>query len=252
MTGEVIGSYRLIEEARREGGMGEVYLAEHKYIGRRAAIKFLLPELTASPDIVSRFFSEARAASMIEHPGIVEISTARSTATAGPTSSWSSSRARACGTSSGPASASGTATRRAPSRSVAQMARPLAAAHAQGIVHRDLKPDNVFLLLPAGARPHEPIVKVLDFGIAKLMAGGEAGLADAHRPAARDAALHVARAVSRRAAGRQPQPTSTRSAASCSRSFCGRPRSCDEGCGDLIIAHASAAAARAARLRARP
>ena len=53
--------------------MGEVYLAEHKYIARRAAIKFLLPELSRSKEVIGRFFNEARAASLIEHPGIVEV-----------------------------------------------------------------------------------------------------------------------------------------------------------------------------------
>jgi serine/threonine protein kinase len=72
VTDETVGSYRLLEKLG-EGGMGEVYSAEHKYIERRAAIKFLLPELTGSSDLVGRFFAEARAASVIKHPGIVEV-----------------------------------------------------------------------------------------------------------------------------------------------------------------------------------
>ena len=53
--------------------MGEVYLAEHKYIARKAAIKFLLRDLSNSSELVGRFFAEARAASVIKHPGIVEV-----------------------------------------------------------------------------------------------------------------------------------------------------------------------------------
>ena len=72
VIGETVGSYKLLARLG-VGGMGEVYLAEHKYIARRAAIKVLLPELSRSKEVVVRFFNEARAASLIEHPGIVEI-----------------------------------------------------------------------------------------------------------------------------------------------------------------------------------
>ena len=53
--------------------MGEVFLAEHRHIDRQAAIKVLLPELSANEEMVARFFTEARSASLIQHPGIVEI-----------------------------------------------------------------------------------------------------------------------------------------------------------------------------------
>jgi hypothetical protein len=56
-----------------------------------------------------------------------------------------------------------------------QVTGALGAAHAQGIVHRDLKPDNIFLHLPSGRPPSDPSVKVLDFGIAKLIGGAAAG-----------------------------------------------------------------------------
>ena len=72
MVGRTIGNYTLVEKLG-QGGMGEVYLAEHRRIGRRAAIKFLLPALTRDADVVTRFFNEARATSLIRHPGIVEI-----------------------------------------------------------------------------------------------------------------------------------------------------------------------------------
>jgi eukaryotic-like serine/threonine-protein kinase len=72
VIGESIGSYRITAKLG-EGGMGAVYLGEHQFIARRAAIKVLLPELSANKDIVQRFFNEARATSVIHHPGIVEI-----------------------------------------------------------------------------------------------------------------------------------------------------------------------------------
>src|SRR5882672_9447447 len=72
MIGEVIGSYRLVSELGK-GGMGMVYRAEHIQLGRPAALKMLLPQLSSDAGMVHRFFNEARAASAIDHPGIVEI-----------------------------------------------------------------------------------------------------------------------------------------------------------------------------------
>src|SRR4249920_2067105 len=67
-----VGSYQLVERISA-GGMGEVWLAKHTLLGRRAAIKLLRPALSSQPDIVSRFFNEARAATTIADPGIVQI-----------------------------------------------------------------------------------------------------------------------------------------------------------------------------------
>ena len=72
VVGDSIGSYRIVAKLG-EGGMGAVYLGEHRWIARRAAIKVLLPELSSNQQIVARFFTEARATSLIRHPGIVEI-----------------------------------------------------------------------------------------------------------------------------------------------------------------------------------
>ena len=72
MIGETFGNYR-VTELIGEGGMGVVYLAEHPAIGRRAAVKILRPGLTDNPEILKRFFNEARAANAIRHPGIVEV-----------------------------------------------------------------------------------------------------------------------------------------------------------------------------------
>ena len=236
MTGEVIGSYRLLEKLG-EGGMGEVYLAEHKYIARRAAIKFLLPELTASPDIVSRFFSEARAASMIQHPGIVEVldcevhSDGRAYIVM---ELLSGENLRAYIGRTGKRDGD-------PAGALAvcrQISGALAAAHAQGIVHRDLKPDNVFLHLPTGRDPHQPIVKLLDFGIAKLMGGGES------RTKTRSGQLlgtPLYMSPEQCRGGRQVDSRSDIYSLGCImfELFCGRPPFLAEGYGDLIIAHAS-------------
>src|SRR5262245_7420745 len=144
--------------------MGTVYLAEHATIGRRAAVKVLLPLLSNHRDTVARFFNEARAATAIRHPGIVEIfdfgylpsGSAYIVMEFLDGESLAARRARLG--------------RLDPVRAVAlvrQIAGALAAAHERGIVHRDLKPDNVFVVadpeVPGGER-----IKILDFGIAKL------------------------------------------------------------------------------------
>jgi eukaryotic-like serine/threonine-protein kinase len=163
MIGETFGNYR-VTELIGEGGMGVVYLAEHPGIGRRAAVKILRPGLTDNPELARRFFNEARAANAIRHPSIVEVFDC------GTLPSGTSyivvellegenlaSRLRSQGRLS-----VGDARRIA-----AQTASALAAAHAAGIVHRDLKPDNLFLV-PDDRDAAQEMVKVLDFGIAKL------------------------------------------------------------------------------------
>ncbi len=168
VEGSVIGSYRVLRKLG-EGGMGAVYVAEHALIGRKAAIKVLLPSLSANQDIVQRFFNEARAATAIQDAGIVQIfdfgyHTDGSAYIVmeyleGETLD---ARLRRLG-------------RLHPHdavRIMRQSAGSLAAAHSRGIIHRDLKPENIFLVRDAevagGERP-----KILDFGIAKLT--GDAG-----------------------------------------------------------------------------
>src|SRR5262245_13462355 len=72
MIGETVGGYTIVRQIGA-GGMGMVYLAEHKRIHRKVAVKVLLPEFSTNQDVLARFFAEAQAASIIKHPGIVEI-----------------------------------------------------------------------------------------------------------------------------------------------------------------------------------
>ncbi|MEO8701288.1 MAG: serine/threonine-protein kinase [Kofleriaceae bacterium] len=162
MIGEVVGSYRIVAEIGR-GGMGMVYRADHVQLGRAVALKMLLPQLSADPAIVQRFFNEARAASAIVHPGIVEVF---------DFGHHHDGRAFIVmallpGTSLDHRLLHGALPPLEAATLVAQVASALTAAHAAGIIHRDLKPDNIFLvpneLLPFGTQ-----VKLLDFGIAKL------------------------------------------------------------------------------------
>jgi serine/threonine-protein kinase len=164
LIGRTIGSYTIVDKLGA-GGMGEVYLAEHRRIARRAAIKFLLPSLSRDSDVVARFFNEARATSVIKHPGIVEIFDCdvvddrayivmeylEGESLAGALNRVGSF----AGEIASVASVGG------------QIAGALSAAHAKGIIHRDLKPENVFLAMEDGGDGNFT-VRILDFGIAKL------------------------------------------------------------------------------------
>jgi serine/threonine protein kinase/HD-like signal output (HDOD) protein len=143
--------------------MGRVYLAEHVLIGRRAAIKVLAAEIADKEDLVSRFFTEARAVNDIRHPNIVEVTDFGTFGKQpfivmelldGETLEQRLARV-------------GSLDLDAAARVVAQIASAVGAGHEHGMVHRDLKPANIFLR----NHPDYPdFVKVLDFGIAKLVA----------------------------------------------------------------------------------
>ena len=155
IVGESIAHYR-IESLIGVGGMGEVYLAHDERLGRKVALKFLPERLTANSAQLSRFKSEARAASALNHPNILtvyEIGTEGNRhfiATEfieGVTLRATLARGRM---------------RVYDALEVAvQVASALAAAHETGVVHRDIKPENIMI------RP-DGYVKVLDFGLAKL------------------------------------------------------------------------------------
>jgi serine/threonine-protein kinase len=163
VVGSVVGNYQIIKKLG-EGGMGTVYLAQHTLLGRRAALKMLLPMLSARPDVVNRFFNEARAATSISDPGIVQIfdfgyHTDGSAFIVMEFLEGEPLDRRLQSLGRMPVVDALRLTR--------QVATSLAAAHAQNIVHRDLKPENIYLVRDAevasGERP-----KLLDFGIAKL------------------------------------------------------------------------------------
>jgi eukaryotic-like serine/threonine-protein kinase len=166
MRGLKTGSYTLVEEIG-EGGMGKVYLAEHALMGKRAAVKVLLPELSSDEELVNRFFNEARAATRVSHSGIVDVYDFGYT---------DEGRAYIVMELLEGEPLSALIAREAPlaadrvARLGVQVADALAAAHEAGIIHRDLKPDNVFLVRDAAVAGGER-AKILDFGIAKL--GGD-------------------------------------------------------------------------------
>ncbi len=165
--GKVLGGkYRLIS-LLGQGGMGRVFSAEHVLLGRPVAVKVLHPALEGNAELAERFLREARSASSIEHPGIIDILDAdRDESGAlymvmellqGESLSDFLKRSQAVD----------------PGEAV-ELAREildaLYSAHEQGIIHRDLKPDNIFLV-EDGSRGSR--VRILDFGISKAMNDGD-------------------------------------------------------------------------------
>jgi serine/threonine-protein kinase len=148
------------------GGMGSVYEARHLRLETSFAVKLLRPELAISEEMLARFHREARSASQLRHPNIIEVIDVNNTADRihyiiqeyldGEPLSGLLHREQVLGLERGV-------------RILAQVCDAMAAAHEKGIVHRDLKPENIFLIERGGKPDH---VKVLDFGIAKMQQSG--------------------------------------------------------------------------------
>jgi serine/threonine protein kinase len=158
LVGRKVGAYELVAPLGK-GGMSEVYLALDPRLGRKVALKILPPEFTEDPERIRRLEREARSLSALNHPNIMTIyeigqesgahyiveefvdgQTLRRRMTDAPSQ------------------------RMDPARTVGiavQIADALAVAHEAGITHRDIKPENVMVR-------RDGIVKVLDFGLAKL------------------------------------------------------------------------------------
>lgn len=157
-VGTVIGNYRVVRHIG-SGGMGTVYEAVDLRLNRPVALKSLLPVYAADPDRVHRFEKEARAASLLNHPNIVSIFDANGDASQGP---LFIATELVAGQTLRELSRSAKLEVKALLEVAIQIASALGAAHGAGLIHRDIKPENVML------RP-DGIVKVLDFGLAKLV-----------------------------------------------------------------------------------
>ncbi|MDX2031366.1 MAG: serine/threonine-protein kinase [Blastocatellia bacterium] len=159
VIGRQINHYHVLSQLGR-GGMGEVYLAEDRKLGRRIAIKLLPAEFTRDRDRVRRFEQEAKAASALNHPNIVTIHEI-GTAEIGTGSIYYIASEYIEGQMLRDRIRQGPIPLLDALEIALQIANALQVAHDQGIVHRDIKPENVML------RP-DGFVKVLDFGLAKL------------------------------------------------------------------------------------
>lgn len=159
--GSVIDGRYKVTELIGEGGMGKVYLAEHVEIGKRVALKVLHPSYSRMPDLVERFRREARAASKIGHPNIVDVTDSGAT----PDGSVYFVMEYLEGVELGSViEREGALDVARALKITTQICRALSAAHREGIIHRDLKPENIYLIVKGG---EADFVKVLDFGIAK-------------------------------------------------------------------------------------
>ena len=161
------GRYRVMK-LLGEGGMGQVYLAEHVAIEKRVALKVLRAEYATKGEIVTRFQQEAISASRIKHPNVLDVFDFGQLENGcfylamefleGNDLADEITRRRVLDAGTG-------------IRISMQICRALAAAHANGVVHRDMKPENVFLQRTADG---EEIVKIVDFGIAQLRSKDDA------------------------------------------------------------------------------
>jgi len=163
--GALIGGRYQLVRGIGAGGMGEVWEATHQVTGKHVAIKILNATYAKQPSVRARFLLEARAACRVRHPNVVQVHDVLELADGAPAMVMDFLQGEAL-------SAKLERDRLIAIGPLATILAPVVdamqAAHALGIVHRDLKPDNLFLeRLPSG----EIVVKVLDFGIAKVARG---------------------------------------------------------------------------------
>ncbi|MBL0215648.1 MAG: serine/threonine protein kinase [Myxococcales bacterium] len=162
LVGQTLDGRYYVEKKIGEGGMGVVFSARHAVIERPLAIKVLKREVMRDTATIRRFVQEAKAASRIGHPNIVDVTDFGTTPDGMTYSVMEFVDGQTLGTAirnSAPFP---------PLRAIkiaAQIARARGAAHNKGITHRDLKPENVFLLDRDG---RTDFVKIVDFGIAKV------------------------------------------------------------------------------------
>jgi serine/threonine protein kinase len=167
--GTVLDGKWTLERLLGSGGMAAVYAARHRN-GARAAVKVLHPILSRSPEVRERFLREGYAANQVEHPGAVTVLDDDVVAE-GPDEGTAYIVMELLEGESLQARAD-----RAPPLGELELLRiaesvlqVLDAAHARGVVHRDLKPENLFLARAEGGAPAgPPVVKILDFGLARL------------------------------------------------------------------------------------
>ena len=173
MIGRTLLHYRIVEKLG-EGGMGVVYKALDTHLDRFVAIKVLPPDKVADAERKRRFVLEAKAASALNHHGIITIHDIASSGdidfivmeyVPGKTLTQLIARKRLAFNDS--------------LRYAIQIADALATAHAAGIVHRDLKPENVIV---SGSEGGVGSVKILDFGLAKLTDQIQSGESESTQP----------------------------------------------------------------------
>nr|WP_245920113.1 serine/threonine-protein kinase [Melittangium boletus] len=160
--GDILGSYQL-EQLLGEGSMGQVFQARHVRLGRQVALKVLRSAFAHDSTFVRRFFQEAHAVNQINHEHIVEIFDFVEDPAGGHVYCVMELLRGQCLSDVLQQEKLSLARIR---RLMVQVCAALGAAHQLGVVHRDIKPDNLFVAHKNG---QEDFVKVLDFGVAKVL-----------------------------------------------------------------------------------
>ena len=166
LVGHVVGERYQVQRRIGGGGMGEVYLARHVLMGRPSALKVLNRTLMQDPDAITRMSREATNASRISHPNVCAVYDFGLTGDGLVFLAMEYVEGR---TLSSLLEEGGALPLCRAARLMAQCAAGLQAAHDLGIVHRDLKPDNIMVVTGG----EEETVKLVDFGIAKAIAGDD-------------------------------------------------------------------------------
>ena len=167
LVGSVIAERYHIIKKLGEGGMGQVYLAEHVKMGRKSAVKVMNPGMVQNVDAISRFNREAQNASRINHPNVAGIYDFGETPDGLVYLAMEFVEGKPL---TEIIREHGALPPMRASEIARQTAEGLGIAHDMGIVHRDLKPDNIMV---AKGRGGADLVKVVDFGIAKAAASEE-------------------------------------------------------------------------------
>jgi serine/threonine-protein kinase len=161
LVGRILADRYRIMRLLGEGGMGQVYEAQHVNINKRFAIKLLRPEIVSNPEAVARFRQEAWSASSIGHENIIEIDDFATL----PDGSVYLAMEFLDGMSLADKMRESTMIPVTDGLDISmQVSHGLGAAHDKGIIHRDMKPENIFVAV----KRERTLVKILDFGIAKV------------------------------------------------------------------------------------
>ena len=231
MIGEVLGGYKVVSQLG-EGATGETYLAEHQETGQKAAAKVLFPPMSADRALLDRFFAEVRAASQVNHVGIADLFECGVHANGraflvmelleGKTLTDSLIELGSVSDMESFADIGW------------QLATLLAATHASKIVHGALKPDAIFLTFPPAQAPR-PLVKLLDFGMAKF----SLSVRHSQTGSLLGAPLYTSPESSRGLGNVDHRADIYSLGCILFEMACGRPPFVREGKGELIIAHAT-------------
>jgi eukaryotic-like serine/threonine-protein kinase len=172
-VGQVINNkYRLLRLIG-DGGMGSVYEARHEVLGTSVALKFLHADLAKRPGLVQRFLQEARVSAQITSPHVVRVTDVDQTPS-GAFIVMEYLEGKTLQTLYEDLYKAGVQLSYTDALEYAmQMLEGVEAAHRSGVIHRDLKPDNVMITLDAQSKSGRTLLKLLDFGIAKLRISDE-------------------------------------------------------------------------------